>query len=479
MAQQESQPNSVEPYKGIVQRCWRWLFGESAQKVSPTGSAGTTERVIQVLCLLAAVGLLVELAYGFSFNSWQEGASFVVWAWVASLASVLVGVFLGLLFGLPSLPIARPSMPVETPPLHGAAGGTLASESHGTPAAKVMAQPSIPYADQELPYNESSSLEQIADWLTKIIVGLTLTQYETWSRRFTTLSEALTFRLLGRPDNCQPEALCDPSQAVPGASIILSFLLLGFLVTYLWMRRYFIIEMVVGKRQAIAAKIEAKRQALEVMHARASSELEEQRARAAEFASRSSQANIDTKQAEQAQADRIVKNALEIGTAQIDPKEASAALALGIRGFFNDAKKIMPTENQEMLLKIEKAHAESTNSDDPWSGLFGGSAEAGEVRLSGAVTSLRGSANYFEVKLEAAALTPGRTEALAGTTAWFFLHPTFRDRLRPVVFGSDGRAPLELYAWGAFTVGVLLQDGTTLELNLATIPNAPDMFRSR
>jgi hypothetical protein len=68
---------------------------------------------------------------------------------------------------------------------------------------------------------------------------------------------------------------------------------------------------------------------------------------------------------------------------------------------------------------------------------------------------------------------------VAGTTAVFFLHPTFGKAVRSVAFGIDGRAPLQLFAYGAFTVGVLLQDGTTLELNLATLPGVPDIFRSR
>lgn len=172
MPHQHNQAQSTEPREGILQRFWRYLFGESARMETPTGAAGTTERVIQILLVLVAVGLVVELVYGLSLETRKSGSDFVVWAWIASLASVVAGAFLGLLFGLPSLPFARPSTRVETPPMHGVgAGGAPAGAAAGAAAsgaATGMDQTSTAPSEQELPYNESSSLEQIADWLTKI-----------------------------------------------------------------------------------------------------------------------------------------------------------------------------------------------------------------------------------------------------------------------------------------------------------------------
>ncbi|HEX5258716.1 MAG TPA: pYEATS domain-containing protein, partial [Sphingomicrobium sp.] len=62
--------------------------------------------------------------------------------------------------------------------------------------------------------------------------------------------------------------------------------------------------------------------------------------------------------------------------------------------------------------------------------------------------------------------------------ALFYLHPSFGKAVRSVAFGADGRANLVLYAYGAFTIGAVLEDGTRLELNLATLPGAPDQFRN-
>ena len=66
---------------------------------------------------------------------------------------------------------------------------------------------------------------------------------------------------------------------------------------------------------------------------------------------------------------------------------------------------------------------------------------------------------------------------LSGQKALFFLHPTFGRDPRAVSFGPDGRAILPLIAYGAFTVGVLLESGEKLELNLAEVADAPPMFR--
>jgi hypothetical protein len=61
----------------------------------------------------------------------------------------------------------------------------------------------------------------------------------------------------------------------------------------------------------------------------------------------------------------------------------------------------------------------------------------------------------------------------------FYLHPTFAN-WRPVVPVVDGRAHLSVLSWGAFTVGVLADNGATrLELDLSTLPEADEPWRSR
>ncbi len=512
------------PTLGVLPRFWRTLFGEPRQPDAsrlPSGIAGTTKLVIQVLWVMLGLGLLIELAYGLSLAR-GAGFFFVTWAWIASLSAALAGSFFGLLFGLPSLPISSPSTRIQAPPEPpatplatasgeiGAAGSAL-SEREMTPGAVSFKSPNV-QVEQELPYNDSTSLEQIADWLTKIIVGLALTQYQDWSEQVASLSRGLTIRLLGSGANCTLPTLtrpvdlaayCDQSAMVPGGAILLSFSIIGFLGTYLWMRRYFIIEMVVGKQdardvlrakttaeleeqrlrasQAEASRLRTELEALQRRETIASTtrQLEEERLRASEAERKRLEIELANAQA---RANETIQEAILQGNAQVAITAAAAPAALDAvtARILDGAKAMVPQDSPALaaLATISNAHPTGVHPDDPWQGRFGSSTEGSGVQLLATVTQLQGS-QFFELALEVKAVLPDRAAELSGTSAIYFLHPTFGERPRSVSFGSDGRAPLQLLAYGAFTVGVLLQDGTKLELNLATIPNAPDLFRSR
>jgi len=60
-----------------------------------------------------------------------------------------------------------------------------------------------------------------------------------------------------------------------------------------------------------------------------------------------------------------------------------------------------------------------------------------------------------------------------------YLHNTFHQPIRREA-PSEGKVTLELHAYGAFTVGAVIeQDGTPLELDLAALESAPPRFRER
>lgn len=118
------------------------------------------------------------------------------------------------------------------------------------------------------------------------------------------------------------------------------------------------------------------------------------------------------------------------------------------------------------------------DSDDPWRNKFGGKSEGNDRQLAAEVKSISGSADLFSICLRVSSTLP-KQHPLRGSVQ-FFLHPTFRNS-RPIVsVGPNGIAELKLTAWGAFTVGVLADDGRTkLELNLAALEDAPELFRHR
>lgn len=122
--------------------------------------------------------------------------------------------------------------------------------------------------------------------------------------------------------------------------------------------------------------------------------------------------------------------------------------------------------------------AEGEDRDDPWKGAFGGLSARNGCILSANVGALLSDPNNFQVDLQVTVDDERRSD-LVGHSANFFLHPTFGSRPRVVAIGTDGRASLQIFSYGAFTVGVLIDDGTRLELDLARIAGAPPRFLER
>ncbi|KTT69954.1 hypothetical protein NS334_13555 [Sphingomonas endophytica] len=162
-----------------------------------------TERALGfLLCLSAgAFALLVATAPAVA-ASW----SYLGIAVATALASFSVGLALGLFFGLPSL------------------------------VPRVAGTPSAPVA-------ESTSLEQIADWLVKIVVGITLTRFDVISGRLENAAAQVAAAMACRPAG-------EPCSAPVAGTIMACFAVLGFLIAYLWMRRYFLGELRRGREEA-------------------------------------------------------------------------------------------------------------------------------------------------------------------------------------------------------------------------------------
>ncbi|MBI4438169.1 hypothetical protein HY631_04425 [Candidatus Uhrbacteria bacterium] len=139
-----------------------------------------------------------------------------------------------------------------------------------------------------------------------------------------------------------------------------------------------------------------------------------------------------------------------------------------------------PVAEEDMLLDVEgdrgRAVGAAPADEDPHKGKWGGMAAANDRRLCAIVVAVPGSASWFRVRLRVCSTNPG--DPLTGSVT-FHLHPTFPSPVvtRPV---EDGEATLSLLAWGAFTVGASCDGGDTrLELDLAQLESAPEVFRSR
>lgn len=359
--------------------------------LSSLRSPVATQRTINCLLAVCGFGIAVLGLFAASLGV-AKGIPFFAWSTLSAIASNFAGGVLGLLFGLPS---------------------SRKVESRAAPGAVAVTSG----------YEESTSLEQIADWLTKIIVGLSLTQFASWSAAFDRLSLTLTHDLL-----CPGSG--SPCGYVPGASLVSAYFIAGFVMSYMWTRRFFIIEMV--------ARDDSVRQMMQAQERR------EQAVREGRV-----QAGAGAPEGVASDYSSIVAAILEDGVRTATGKARTVAQTL-------------------------KAGADP---EDPWRGVFEGSPTAHDTVLTASVAPVSGQPGNFRVEVTVAGATPERQRELAGQTVIFYLHPTFGKTVRAVTFGTDGRASLELYAYGAFTIGAVLGDGTLLELNLANLPGAPDQFK--
>jgi hypothetical protein len=81
-------------------------------------------------------------------------------------------------------------------------------------------------------YQGNTNLEQISDWLTKIIVGIGLVQIGHIIPALSKFAESMKAPLGGLP-----------SSAAFGLAVVIGYTLLGFFYWYLWSRSLFVREL--------------------------------------------------------------------------------------------------------------------------------------------------------------------------------------------------------------------------------------------
>jgi len=262
----------------------------------------------------------------------------------------------------------------------------------------------------------NDSLVRVSQWLATVIVGASLVQLNDLLAALDRSGAAVTVALLGCPGLCDKDA---ESVGVVGTALIVAFAIGGFLVGYLWTRVIFYIELWGVERAT----------------------------------------DGDTRAA--------TARAVSTGLVQKDPGKMDVS----------DATTM--AENAEAVAVAAGAVSPGgpspiVNPDDPLKGLFGGQSVTGGYRLTADVRRSN-MPNFFTVKLLVAKTGSGE----AAREAEFFLHPTFpRNRVKKKM-NKYGNATLPVLAWGAFTVGVELDTGVRLELDLSEVDDAPQVFKDR
>jgi hypothetical protein len=149
------------------------------------------------------IGLASNIVFAFQSADVSQGISVSVVGFMYSGAALLVGCFIGFLFGIPRTLQQNIDNQRESQP----------TSAH-------------PYS---VAYRPNTNLEQISDWLTKILVGVSLTQISSIPLRFKQIS-AFMAAGLGNFG----------SSGVFAITLLIFFSICGFLAGYLWTRLYLI-----------------------------------------------------------------------------------------------------------------------------------------------------------------------------------------------------------------------------------------------
>ena len=180
--------------------------------ISSANNAYTWESLTSALqrfiYLMAAIGIIVILIYGWRYRNTGAFAVISVALMVAA-AALLSGGLLGFLFGVPHTEGREV----------GQSGPTTEGEAFGLPSDRGLLTS----------YRPNTSLEQISDWLTKILVGVGLVEIKVIPGKLTSLA-AYIAKGMGTGEGAEAFAL----------SLVIYFTACGFVFGFLWARLYLV-----------------------------------------------------------------------------------------------------------------------------------------------------------------------------------------------------------------------------------------------
>lgn len=169
--------------------------------LAPNNNNSQVALAIVVIAFSSLIGLLCAFMYGLASRS-TGGWNSLTGGFVAVLACVgafSAGGMLGLLFGSPNW----------------GGAGVQVKEGNGEKPQQGI--------------RPNTSLERIADWLTTMIVGLSLVNLRAIEERSNVLGVWLTQAISGSTS---------AGNGTPGIVIAISFAFFGFLLVYLWAMRF-------------------------------------------------------------------------------------------------------------------------------------------------------------------------------------------------------------------------------------------------
>jgi len=352
---------------------------------------------------LALTALLV-IGYGATVRS----STLLTIEALIGTATLSVGGLLGFLFGIPRT-TRRPS---ESTPTGDARRETIAA-----------------------PYEPSNNLEQVADWLTKILVGVGLVELGTLGNALAKVGDQVAKAVTPTPTGT----------AVVTEVVLIAFATIGFLASFLWTRIYY------GGIQARADN--------DIVNWVAS-KLEDQETR------------ID--RADKV-AQKLASGKLVPGGAATPASGTAAVTAEQQAPTTGEMEAAMPPDLPENVRQLVDRflHTGVDWDDDTVPRIFGDHPSEANGRTLSAEISVQ-----YEKALVIRLVVERHGGPPLSDQVTFLLHPTFHARVRTIAVEGDDRADLEIYCTGWFTVGAILDQGQNLlEYDLRKLPGAPDWFK--
>jgi hypothetical protein len=269
-------------------------------------------------------------------------------------------------------------------------------------------------------YKDNTSIEEISDWITKIIIGLTLTQFGEIKIMLADASAHIAKSLQSAVPQVQGGAQIDLYTF--SYALIILYAIAGTMSGYLWTRIEF--PKILTQKENDIETLKYK-------------ELSE----------------------------GLIRSMNDPGNTTID----TASL-------LKKSSELVQEDLVQVMQKIIDATPNGPDPDDPQKGRWGGIAVLNNTRLSAEVTSAS-IPGLYKVKLIAS--TIDGTPLL--TPVGIVLHDSFEPMLRVLDPKGDKDVFLEVVAYEAFTVGALCnvtsaKEYARLELDLNQLPNLPKGF---
>jgi hypothetical protein len=266
-------------------------------------------------------------------------------------------------------------------------------------------------------YSDNTNLEEVSDWLSKIIVGLTLIKLKTIINWIDLSAHSIESAF---KDHCNTGVYLNAY--VFGYCIIILYFLAGGGLCYLWARTN--LSKILTMSRLNQANLD-KQQLVGQVQALTNPGL-------------ASNMNIEMQQ----------KLTADVGTIEVPTPEFKSI----IESVYNAKSVIDKTDIQK--------------------GRWGGKPQVGDKVLEAIYDPNSSFIGLYHIKIQVRSLNVDTP--ITGQVA-FFLHDTFP---KEIVYAAaiNNKAEIKITAWEAFVVGARLEDKTELELDLNTVKGFPDGF---